>query len=67
MEISFLCPFRQPGDLGAPRGVAGGVAEAARTGGFPSPSFGGFGFFAIIEYPYYNYGVKVLKETLNFS
>ncbi len=34
---------RQPG-LGVLRGVAGGVAEEARIRGFPSPSFGGFGF-----------------------
>jgi hypothetical protein len=35
---------RQPGDLGVLRGVAGGVAEEARTRGFPSLSFGRVGF-----------------------
>ncbi len=39
---------QQPGDLGVLRGVAGGVAEEARIRGFPSPSFGGFGFFVVI-------------------
>ncbi len=36
--------WRQPGDLGVLRGVIRGFSEEARTGGFPSPSFGGFGF-----------------------
>ncbi len=40
--------IRQPGDLGVLRGVAGGVAEEARTRGFPSPSFGGFGFIGVV-------------------
>ncbi len=35
---------RQPGDLGVLRGVIHGFSEEARTRGFPSPPFGGFGF-----------------------
>ena len=34
----------QPGDLRALRGVAGGVAEEARTRGFASPALAGFAF-----------------------
>ena len=33
---------RRPGGLGVLRGVVEGVAEEARTRGFPSSSFGGF-------------------------
>ncbi len=36
--------IRWLGGLGGLRGVVGGVAEEARTRGFPSPSLGGFGF-----------------------
>ena len=36
--------LRQPGDLGVLREVFHGFSEEARTRGFPSPSFGGFGF-----------------------
>ena len=30
------------------RGVVRGFSEEARTRGFPSPSFGGYGFVAVI-------------------
>ncbi len=46
----------QPGDLWVLRGVAGGVAEEARTRGFPSPSLGGFGFIVSTT----NYSTKLL-------
>ncbi len=36
--------IQQPGNLGVLRGVIHGFSEEARTRGFPSPSFGGFGF-----------------------
>jgi len=36
--------YRQPGGLGVLREVFHGFSEEARTRGFPSPSFGGFGF-----------------------
>ncbi len=36
--------WQQPGDLGVLRGVVEGVAEEARTRGFPSSPFGGFGY-----------------------
>jgi len=39
-----FCVFQQPGDLGVLRGVIHGFSEEARTRGFPSPPFGGFGF-----------------------
>jgi hypothetical protein len=39
----------QPGDLGVLRRVSDGFTEEARTRGFPSPSFGGFGFVKIIN------------------
>jgi len=45
---TFPVTERQPGDLGGLRGVADGVMEEARTRGFPSPPFGGFGF--IVDY-----------------
>ncbi len=38
---------RQPGDLGVLREVFHGFSEEARTRGFPSPPFGGFGFFGV--------------------
>ncbi len=38
---------RQPGDLGVLRGVILGISEEARTRGFPSPSFGGFGIVVV--------------------
>ncbi len=34
----------QLGDLGVLQGVVRGFSEEARIRGFPSPSFGGFGF-----------------------
>ncbi len=40
--------WRQLGGLGVLRGVVEGVAEEARTRGFPSPSFDGFGFIDTI-------------------
>jgi hypothetical protein len=36
--------YRQLGGLGVLRGVIHGFSEEARTRGFPSPSFDGFGF-----------------------
>ncbi len=36
--------YRQPGDLGVLREVFHGFSEEARTRGFPSPSFDGFGY-----------------------
>ncbi len=41
--------LRQPGDLGILRGVIRGFSEEARTRGFPSPSFGGFGFIGVVS------------------
>ncbi len=38
---------RQPGDLGVLREVFHGFSEEARTRGFPSPPFGGFGFIGV--------------------
>ncbi len=38
---------RQPGDLRVLRGVIRGFSEEARTRGFPSPPFGGFGFIGV--------------------
>ncbi len=37
----------QLGDLGVLRGIAGGVAEEARTRGFASPGFPEFAFIGI--------------------
>jgi len=34
--------------IGVLRGVLGGIAEEARTLGFPSPSFDGFGFVGAV-------------------
>ena len=39
--------WRQLGDLGVLRGVIHGFSEEARTRGFPSPSFDGFGSIVI--------------------
>ena len=39
--------MRQPGDLGVLREVFHGFSEEARTRGFPSPPFGGFGFVGV--------------------
>ncbi len=39
----YYLSYRQLGDLGVLRGVILGFSEEARTRGFPSPSFGGFG------------------------
>ncbi len=39
--------LRRLGDLRVLRGVIRGFSEEARTRGFPSPSFGGFGFVDI--------------------
>ncbi len=38
----------QPGGLRVLREVFRGFSEEARTLGFPSPSFGGFGFVVIV-------------------
>ena len=43
--------LRQPGYLGVLRGVAGGVAEEARTRGFASLSFLRFAFIGAILVP----------------
>ncbi len=40
----YYLSYRQLGDLGVLRGVIRGFSKEARTRGFPSPSFGGFGF-----------------------
>jgi len=45
----FDHPPRQPGDLGAFRGVADGVAEEARTRGFASSPFDDFAFCRSID------------------
>ena len=53
-SVAFFLPLesasgpdlRQPGDLGVLRGVAGGVAEEARTRGFASQALAGFAFIA---------------------
>ena len=53
-SIAFFIPsesacghhVRQPGDLRVLRGVAGGVAEEARTRGFASQALAGFAFIA---------------------
>ncbi len=50
--------YRQPGDLGVLRGVAGGVAEEARTRGFASS---GFPEFARPE-PIYTPVITVLQQ-----
>ncbi len=39
--------LRQPGDLRVLREVSHGFSEKARTRGFPSPSFGGFGLIGV--------------------
>ena len=44
--IKSYC-LRQLGGLGVLRGVIHGFSEEARTRGFPSPPFGGFGFVVI--------------------
>jgi hypothetical protein len=40
---------RQPGDLRVLRGVIRGFSEEARTRGFPSPPFGGFGYIGVAK------------------
>jgi hypothetical protein len=45
----LLMKFRQLGDLGILRGVIHGFSEEARTRGFPSPPFGGFGFAVVLS------------------
>ncbi len=40
--------LRQLGNLGVLRGVVRGFSEEARTRGFPSPPFGGFGVVVVI-------------------
>jgi hypothetical protein len=59
----------QLGDLGVLRGVAGGVAEEARTRGFPSPPFGGFGFVVVlVSAPFLiTCSCHVLQKSLLFS
>lgn len=46
-DLSFSAFFQQPGGLGRQGGVAGGVAEGAKTRGFPCPPLGGFGFISV--------------------
>jgi hypothetical protein len=46
LEYAWDPYLRQPGDLGVLRGVAGGVAEEARTRGFASQALAGFAFIA---------------------
>ncbi len=48
--------YRQLGGLGVLRGVICGFSEEARTRGFPSPPFGGFGFIVSTT----NYSRKLL-------
>ena len=43
----YYLSYSQPGDLGVLREVIRGFSEKARTRGFPSTSFGGFGFSCI--------------------
>jgi hypothetical protein len=45
----FVQVWWQPSDLAILRGVFHGFSEEARTRGFPSPSFGGFGFVVVIS------------------
>ncbi len=45
----YYLSYRQPGDLGVLREVFRGFSEEARTRGFPSPPFGGFGFVADVN------------------
>ncbi len=40
--------YWQPGDLEVLRGVFRDFSEEARTRGFSSPSFGGFGFVVVV-------------------
>ncbi len=51
--------YRQLGDLGALRGVAGGVAEEARTRGFASS---GFPEFALVVQLIYTPFISVLQQ-----
>jgi hypothetical protein len=44
---AYICYKMQPGDLWVLREVFHGFSEEARTRGFPSPPFGGFGFIGI--------------------
>ncbi len=46
--------MRQHGGLGILRGVVYGFSEEARTRGFPSPSFDGFGFVNLLDYTPFN-------------
>jgi hypothetical protein len=52
--------FGSPAILG-PSGGRMGIAEEARTRGFPSPSFGGFGVIGVVRaYAYYaDYATRV--------
>ena len=43
----YYLSYWQLGDLGVLRGVFHGFSKEARTRGFPSPSFGGFGFVGV--------------------
>ncbi len=43
----IVLAIRQPKSLRVLREVIHGFSEEARTGGFPSPSLGGFGFVVI--------------------
>ncbi len=65
-RMFFLQPCRwQPGGLGVLREVFHGFSEEARTRGFPSPPFGGFGFIGICCASFIRlYGNKVLTYNL---
>ncbi len=47
--MAVLSMQRQLGGLGVLRGVFHGFSEEARTRGFPSPSFDGFGFVGVVS------------------
>ncbi len=49
--------FWQLGGLGVLREAFRGFSEEARTRGFPSPSFGGFGFIVVIA----KYSIKPIE------
>jgi hypothetical protein len=49
MVLLALQQFRQLGDLGVFRGVTDGVAEEARTHGFPCLAFARFGFIVAFQ------------------
>jgi len=49
MMPSLKNPFGGPAILGSFVASLKGVAEEARTRGFPSPSLGGFGFVEVVN------------------